>query len=198
MQVSPHTRGWTQGKGEAPEQCPGFPAHAGMDLDTVQERIDAIGFPRTRGDGPLCAREAAHRAVVSPHTRGWTLEAAGDRRVTPGFPAHAGMDRSLGSRCFPGLGFPRTRGDGPGTAPSESTLAPVSPHTRGWTHATPRRAGGLIGFPAHAGMDPGRDLTDRQSSGFPRTRGDGPSHGNGCLRQGRVSPHTRGWTPCRT
>ena len=51
------------------------------------------------------------------------------------------------------------------------------------------------GFPAHAGMDPGRGRDPAGRHRFPRTRGDGPYHVWAALRSLEVSPHTRGWTP---
>ena len=50
------------------------------------------GFPRRRGDGPLCARAESGLSRFSPQARGWTLHR--NRNFASGFvfPAGAGMD----------------------------------------------------------------------------------------------------------
>ena len=180
------------------ERQHGFPAHAGMDPKYIRcasgHTADRWGFPAHAGMDPMSAGLPAGTSVrASPHTRGWTRFGDGfDRlmRRTRGdgpsstwrLPAHAGMD--------PGMDPGGGSGD----------VREASPHTRGWTHRADQPAGprsrwlprtrgdgpasanaslrrpGLVGFPAHAGMDP--DLRPRQRGGtvdgLPRTRGDGP------------------------
>ena len=215
--VSPHTRGWTQGrKGSAPAH-PGFPAHAGMDPKSIPATRAPRRFPRTRGDGPAAASATAPAAAtprVSPHTRGWTRI---DRRfmwIAWGFPAHAGMDPCSSGYFFTRSGFPahagmdlgaasmgstterfpRTRGDGPSRRRSRPMSAAVSPHTRGWTPHCLADKIAFTGFPAHAGMDPSPRVASWGAVWFPRTRGDGPHLLDARLRRVGVSPHTRGWT----
>ena len=132
---------------------------------------------------------------VSPPTRGWTgryLPAARRRDIIGGFPAHAGMDRTLISFQIPyGFrGFPAHAGMDP---LKRGTVALVL----------------TVGFPAHAGMDPTLGPTRRRCSArFPRPRGDGPlphaqvehlmvsppTRGPSSPYGGTVSPPTRGWT----
>ena len=131
--VSPHTRGWTVGPGKAAGDDEGFPAHAGMDPVPRVEAPAAHGFPRTRGDGPLATAPRAASCLVSPHTRGWTVGQLLLGRLSPGFPAHAGMDPYRSTRSCTSTGFPRTRGDGPVASPRCGCPEWVSPHTRGWT-----------------------------------------------------------------
>ena len=164
-------------------------------------------FPRTRGDGPRRLTSPCSGGAdpeVSPHTRGWTHHVAG----------RLGVGRPW---------FPRTRGDGPLERQGDhsSTRSVVSPHTRGWTRDSLFGHLDLHGFPAHAGMDPGRSCSAPVPRRFPRTRGDGPrtstmptrdrpmrsgfpahagmdlpNHDHTpCASAPRVSPHTRGWTP---
>ena len=174
-EASPHTRGWTRCR-EAPSAGP--------------HRL-----PRTRGDGPGWGCKCHVERVASPHTRGWTPREAGAANVPMGFPAHAGMDRGPGpgSICPPWL--PRTRGDGPGSRSRARAPPRASPHTRGWTRSRALRGAGAHGFPAHAGMDPGRRAPAGRRSGLPRTRGDGPVQRDSLTPLEEASPHTRGWTP---
>ena len=110
--VSPHTRGWTSSIRWTSSGAPGFPAHAGMDLGVEEGEHGEQGFPRTRGDGPRSGSGWRTSVRVSPHTRGWTPEAAVGDRASGGFPAH---------------------GDGPRRSGSARLAVQVSPHTRGWT-----------------------------------------------------------------
>ena len=166
-------------RGDGPAGC-GLPAPFG-------------GLPRTRGDGPETRWPTTSRYRASPHTRGWTRRLRLRRARQHGFPAHAGMDPATAPSAVPSRRLPRTRGDGP-PPPSPPTATQASPHTRGWTRRHRRPTGTRAGFPAHAGMDPGRCAAGRPGAGLPRTRGDGPKRrltGSG-LRS--ASPHTRGWT----
>ena len=70
----------------------------------------------------------------------------------------------------------------------------ASPHTRGWTLCWTSLTRTDRGFPAHAGMDRGPLPPGYGSNRLPRTRGDGPSAGNGPWSNEAASPHTRGWT----
>ena len=131
--ASPHTRGWTRRRPiEVGRDC-GFPAHAGMDpaIATWTSRTD--GLPRTRGDGPLYTIDPATAQAASPHTRGWTRPPLSRGGARGGFPAHAGMDPTAGSRQRHFDRLPRTRGDGPEPKTGGSPEPPASPHTRGWT-----------------------------------------------------------------
>ena len=192
--VSPHTRGWTPLAPAHRLHREGFPAHAGMDPRWRGTSRRSARFPRTRGDGPRARGPAARTRPVSPHTRGWTRAVVARLRPVAGFPAHAGMDLILGDGPRVGLGFPRTRGDGPLALDPEIGRLRVSPHTRGWTRASERLVDGNKGFPAHAGMDPSPPSCRRARPGFPRTRGDGPAPRPCRSSRVPVSPHTRGWT----
>ena len=192
--VSPHTRGWTLKTALFNPLDAGFPAHAGMDPGCRFGGARRYGFPRTRGDGPCPARPRGRRDAVSPHTRGWTPHRAMAGVRPHGFPAHAGMDpivpKSPCCRCR----FPRTRGDGPVPDLVDLDIEMVSPHTRGWTRSGRPSPTWRPGFPAHAGMDPGRRPIAPGAVRFPRTRGDGPSTRLSSRAPTTVSPHTRGWT----
>ena len=192
--VSPPTRGWTLPEPRRFRYSVGFPAHAGMDLNTGQIQINGSRFPRPRGDGPTSVEYQARRKVVSPPTRGWTPDRARALRRWIGFPAHAGMDPSPTTASAPFARFPRPRGDGPQRAEKEGSNERVSPPTRGWTEAAGRDAHAAEGFPAHAGMDPNGASVRRDRLRFPRPRGDGPVEIASYTFPYQVSPPTRGWT----
>ena len=192
--VSPPTRGWTPIHRVRRQPDRGFPAHAGMDPSPTCRRGAPSRFPRPRGDGPRYHHAAASERRVSPPTRGWTLTPACSAEGSPGFPAHAGMDRSPPMSCVVRPWFPRPRGDGPGQAAFAIGELEVSPPTRGWTVARMAADHRRAGFPAHAGMDHHSVCPCRPTARFPRPRGDGPCS---CMpsRNGvAVSPPTRGWT----
>ena len=151
-------------------------------------------LPRTRGDGPDSESVRRPPSQASPHTRGWTLGCTARGAGRRGFPAHAGMDPCVSTA--PGIGswLPRTRGDGPPPGHRCPTMSMASPHTRGWTPNSPYVRPLERGFPAHAGMDPGRWRRCRRRPGLPRTRGDGPLQVAAGQVRAAASPHTRGWT----
>ena len=133
-----------------------FPAHAGMDPRTRTRPHGPPGLPRTRGDGPVLDLPA--------------------QPAYQGFPAHAGMDPRAPRRSRSPAGLPRTRGDGPARGMVRVRWHEASPHTRGWTRWQWVAGLQAMGFPAHAGMDPGRAGSCRHRPRLPRTRGDG-THG---------------------
>ena len=151
-------------------------------------------FPRPRGDGPVAGSKSCHLNRVSPPTRGWTHVGGRAEHALDGFPAHAGMDHRERAARRRLRGFPRPRGDGPASVLLATTGGGVSPPTRGWTlvDGTPTMV--ARGFPAHAGMDPGRHLAVGSRRGFPRPRGDGPVPVPAAPAVAGVSPPTRGWT----
>ena len=195
QRVSPPTRGWTCLRCNPLLSRLGFPAHAGMDRDSVRQDMIVTGFPRPRGDGPDRDRYRSDGTVVSPPTRGWTVDGASESEAAGGFPAHAGMDPKSSTASSACRRFPRPRGDGPAYGLLLDAERAVSPPTRGWTATrVPRRRSG-DGFPAHAGMDPRDDIEEVEFVGFPRPRGDGPYYDNPWFPPDLVSPPTRGWTP---
>ena len=90
--------------------------------------------------------------------------------------------------------LPRTRGDGPLPGGGGGTADGASPHTRGWTPIPVVELVSLMGFPAHAGMDPCPSPSCSVDSRLPRTHGDGPWTLQAIVGRSAASPHTRGWT----
>ena len=83
--ASPHTRGWTLRALPGLRPPGGFPAHAGMDPARGSAPCAGARLPRTRGDGPVAQLLPTSSATASPHTRGWTLDAAAAARRGRGF-----------------------------------------------------------------------------------------------------------------
>ena len=111
-----------------------------------------------------------------------------------GFPAHAGMDPRYRRRSARPRWLPRTRGDGPSGHGRSPVPGAASPHTRGWTRCVAPGDGTVVGFPAHAGMDPENGGQGCPRRRLPRTRGDGPKSRWAKVENLWASPHTRGWT----
>ena len=191
---SPHARGWTDDALRQTRQVRGFPARAGMDLAAVRGRSPWLRIPRTRGDGPRQHHVPAEFAPDSPHARGWTVTGYMTPAERRGFPARAGMDPWRWSGVGRASGIPRTRGDGPGRFDASNRPRRDSPHARGWTAFERSIELHGIGFPARAGMDPGRGVRRRRVLRIPRTRGDGPDLPLRLVDPARDSPHARGWT----
>ena len=90
--------------------------------------------------------------------------------------------------------IPRARGDGPAGGLSGAIPAKDSPRSRGWTVVDLDAHSPARGFPALAGMDPGRRRRSRRRRGIPRARGDGPASRPTTYRSWPDSPRSRGWT----
>ena len=191
----PHTRGWTHGVGHDASRRAVSPAHAGMDLRLWPPTTSRRGFPRTRGDGPWVLLKIAWLCQFPPHTRGWTPCLPPHDRWIAVSPAHAGMDRQLRPESGRPVGFPRTRGDGPGTLGGSVSISAFPPHTRGWTaFPRPKPTAGRVS-PAHAGMDPMIEIAEEIYQGFPRTRGDGTLGERRDSKSHAVSPAHAGMDP---
>ena len=169
-----------------------------MDLPQRRLHAAAIGFPRTRGDGPQVLVVQNAMRAFPPHTRGWTQGAGTDAHRQRVSPAHAGMDPLHSVRLRPRKCFPRTRGDGPVSSSVMATGSRFPPHTRGWTGVRFARVRPGRVSPAHAGMDLLRSGARALNNCFPRTRGDGPNSRFRATATSSFPPHTRGWTVRRS
>ncbi len=190
----PRTRGWTAPPRRRPRPGRGSPAHAGMDRSPTTARMVDAWLPRARGDGPLHTGGPWYAFRAPPRTRGWTVPEHPAHGRDRGSPAHAGMDRSAaGARRRP-VGLPRARGDGPESAEPPRGARGAPPRTRGWTRCREIIGYGLVGSPAHAGMD--RCCADPRgrTARLPRARGDGPAPYWSRPLRAAAPPRTRGWT----
>ncbi len=170
-----------------------------MDPHRRRRRRQGHRLPRSRGDGPLPRHDHVHGQKAPPLTRGWTHDLGVTLCIDAGSPAHAGMDPPTHGRSSPRPGLPRSRGDGPGTAPPVDGWSKAPPLTRGWTPFAKVAPTLSRGSPAHAGMDPTTNCADVDRAGLPRSRGDGPLVAHMIARAGAAPPLTRGWTqspPC--
>ena len=102
LAAPPLTRGWTLSMGNPSRAKLGSPAHAGMDPPDALLDGDAVGLPRSRGDGPPPAPSAEPVNVAPPLTRGWTRRVGQHLAPLRGSPAHAGMDPLDDCRTDPG------------------------------------------------------------------------------------------------
>ena len=191
---SPRSRGWTVGGQPLDARHVGFPALAGMDPGGRSPPPSARRIPRARGDGPFAGAGHSVGQEDSPRSRGWTVDLGAGRDPRGGFPALAGMDPRPPAAATSKRRIPRARGDGPSWSTGRSSRPTDSPRSRGWTRRRDaiRAPGG--GFPALAGMDPGRSPATTAAAGIPRARGDGPPSARFSAARIRDSPRSRGWT----
>ena len=192
--LPPHARGWTGTTGVVARIDAASPARAGMDPGQSRNPRRSRCFPRTRGDGPVTGTAPEGNHPFPPHARGWTGVPTPKRSAAPVSPARAGMDPPRSEHRTAAPGFPRTRGDGPGSAYTSGSPKRFPPHARGWTHICTAVETGEVASPARAGMDRPRRRDDDLSASFPRTRGDGPAIWALLERDYRLPPHARGWT----
>ena len=116
--ATPYTRGSTLPCSAVPVVYNGYPVHAGIDLDVVEEATDGFWLPRTRGDRPGDIRLHLRQGVATPYTRGSTLVRAHASNSGEGYPVHAGIDPYEYLEWLREEQLPRTRGDRPGAAHS--------------------------------------------------------------------------------
>src|SRR5690606_13615742 len=114
--------------------------------------INAMRFPRIRGDRPIVFTMCAISSLFPPHTRGSTPNRILWGRGIPVSPAYAGIDRRRAGPIVADFGFPRIRGDRPRAPYRKSRLRKFPPHTRGSTVRTQRPKGENAVSPAYAGI----------------------------------------------
>ena len=137
--ATPHTRGSTHAIRVAEKLLKGYPAYAGIDPAVVPGRQFADRLPRIRGDRPACFKRPDYSQTATPHTRGSTFCAHARTDIPRGYPAYAGIDRSVSYCSFVMFGLPRIRGDRPVLGGGHARFPPATPHTRGSTLMRSRR-----------------------------------------------------------
>ncbi len=150
----PLTRGWSHCDPEHPPEMCGSPAHAGMVPRRRNRHNIRSGLPRSRGDGPSSGAAGDVFVVAPPLTRGWSPSAPLSRVSSRGSPAHAGMVPCRWTFEATIFGLPRSRGDGPHSGVSPSSIIGAPPLTRGWSLRHRALPLPPEGSPAHAGMVP--------------------------------------------
>ncbi len=196
-QATPHARGSTS---SGPCLCSlgfGYPACAGIDLGTVQEQGFSGGLPRMRGDRPGTKETRTARLRATPHARGSTCGTELAETSFPGYPACAGIDRSASTPPRAPRRLPRMRGDRPDREEEGPWLAVATPHARGSTLYWDAMRAKWPGYPACAGIDPGRQRSGLGLLWLPRMRGDRPLDDIKQLATFMATPHARGSTLSR-
>ena len=172
----------------------GYPAYAGMDPRQDESRFARPRLPRLRGDGPMKLFRSDPSVEATPPTRGWTPKCVSLVGWLHGYPAYAGMDPyTIWPFSWPWR-LPRLRGDGPLMDVLGRLAFEATPPTRGWTPDDILSFDTVEGYPAYAGMDPGRNAALSTSKRLPRLRGDGPLSWGGVPSARAATPPTRGWT----
>ena len=151
-EFSPLTRGCSRGRYRVPRDGNVFPAHAGMFPAPANVTTIPASFPRSRGDVPRTHVLKHRKETFSPLTRGCSHLHQAPIVAHWVFPAHAGMFPPLAGPVYAAPGFPRSRGDVPGTINIQILQNKFSPLTRGCSLLWARGDGSPLVFPAHAGM----------------------------------------------
>ena len=190
--VSPRPRGSARNPDSNDQRHLGFPAPAGIGHRRSLPRASAQGFPRARGDRPIGKGSWDRGAVVSPRPRGSALARALTKAGYKGFPAPAGIGPDFCSCTWKVQRFPRARGDRPYAIWLSAASMTVSPRPRGSALSRSRRMFRQCGFPAPAGIGPGRQRRSYAGRRFPRARGDRPLGAVNVDNILTVSPRPRG------
>jgi len=191
---APHARGWSRRLPGAAHARGVGPARAGMVLLSSPPEEEGDRRPRTRGDGPFIATVIRGVLVSAPHARGWSPDVLITGPAYKVGPARAGMVPPSSSARSAAACRPRTRGDGPLSAPTVTHALVSAPHARGWSSASVRICRLMVVGPARAGMVPHFPTGTRAAVGRPRTRGDGPRRIRIFCGILSSAPHARGWS----
>ena len=92
VEATPHTRGSTPIRAQIKQGGEGYPAYAGIDLQSMMLLDIFSWLPRIRGDRPLHAKVTGESYGATPHTRGSTFITGTVVKVNKGYPAYAGID----------------------------------------------------------------------------------------------------------
>ena len=188
---SPRARGCSGPHAHHRRPCV-FPACAGMFLATPPMTLNALRFPRVRGDVPRHLHPSTRTFPFSPRARGCSLKLIVRSDKSGVFPACAGMFHvwAPGASC-PGC-FPRVRGDVPPAGSIGAHFVKFSPRARGCS-PTPTCTTPDVGvFPACAGMFLAVCVCLVDARRFPRARGDVPGRTGRKHARTVFSPRTRG------
>ena len=172
----------------------GYPAQAGIDRKRGNCRNSPTRLPRAGGDRPGSARQPKRVRWATPRRRGSTRGRDAGGRVDLGYPAQAGIDRSLRPPQRRRFGLPRAGGDRPNTDRVRMAVDWATPRRRGSTPFTESRTLAGSGYPAQAGIDPFVTYVMRRGRGLPRAGGDRPSKPSRESRRSSATPRRRGST----
>ena len=134
--ATPHARGSTHFCSWRIYRDQGYPACAGIDLCIGGYDLSSSGLPRMRGDRPTNSLLRGDMKTATPHARGSTCGGPLHTVTTKGYPACAGIDRSVAVRRRPRRRLPRMRGDRPFSTSPGPSIPQATPHARGSTFST--------------------------------------------------------------
>ena len=190
--LSPPTRGSHATDRDRVNDGGSIPAHAGEPQLGQRRRASARVYPRPRGGAGPPWRCAPWNCGLSPPTRGsrrWRLQHV---RAQRSIPAHAGEPGRRPGRLWPPEVYPRPRGGAELRARASKCVWGLSPPTRGSPHSLDSAARWSWSIPAHAGEPhPSAGSTPRPAV-YPRPRGGAVLADTVRLRDGGLSPPTRG------
>ena len=154
----------------------------------------ACRSPHTRGDGPLRRILLLRTPGFSPHAWGWSESWVSCCYPLSVLPTRVGMVRGTSWWSSGLVSSPHTRGDGPGTVPSDIAASQFSPHAWGWSVLTKPLRDRLHVLPTRVGMVRMVSTSSKGASSSPHTRGDGPPWSERLHGWAGFSPHAWGWS----
>ena len=193
MTVYPRPRGGAAVEMERDDDSQGLsPPTRGSRVATGVDDDTFRVYPRPRGGAGIPILTQKWHQGLSPPTRGSQSQRHALARPRRSIPAHAGEPPIASVSADTFSVYPRPRGGAMCGPPHVTTIAGLSPPTRG-SHTTPHvRTGRGGSIPAHAGepTEPTRPRSwDRV---YPRPRGGAARPLAGGGNQGGLSPPTRG------
>ena len=150
---TPHARGSTHMYEIWRSRQRVYPACAGIDPTRSSYGMRRRSLPRMRGDRPSICAWSALEMVFTPHARGSTQEPIPAIVLGCVYPACAGIDRRLPTKCGWLKSLPRMRGDRPFEKKGEKGFTLFTPHARGSTVGICSICSISPVYPACAGID---------------------------------------------
>ncbi len=111
--LSPHAWGWSAVHGCWSRGVSVIPTRVGMVRTDAGVSFQLLGYPHTRGDGPIGFNPALTAEELSPHAWGWSGCRGWRTRLLWVIPTRVGMVRSESGEILSARSYPHTRGDGP-------------------------------------------------------------------------------------
>ena len=192
---SPRTRGYFRSRRHhvATERL--FPAHAGVFPGASSHMTVMDTLPRARGGISTRSASCSRTLSSSPRTRGYFRSHLPAGAPCMLFPAHAGVFPESSFTTGGAMALPRARGGISGSREPSSVKPSSSPRTRGYFRGRVSIRFRRRLFPAHAGVFPQTESSDRRERTLPRARGGISNTCQPARNIPRSSPRTRGYFP---
>ena len=133
VSFSPPAWGWSDSATSVRNPASVLPTRVGMVRRLSANRIERVGSPHPRGDGPIHDGIFDLSPEFSPPAWGWSVLILRASVFDQVLPTRVGMVRAPSVLCISDDGSPHPRGDGPRAGRIGGKLRTFSPPAWGWS-----------------------------------------------------------------